>query len=56
MTPSHIMVVDEAGNPPIRPSGVPNEYVTCALVIPLPLRDKAIEMLPRDRGPLKSRR
>jgi hypothetical protein len=47
--PTHIIVVDEAGNPPLRAvTGVPNGYVTCAVAIPTGLRDQVIALLPRD--------
>jgi len=55
--PSHIIVVDEAGGPPLRAdTGVPDGYVACAAAIPMSLRDAVTALLPRDGAgmPLKA--
>ena len=46
--PTHTIIVDEAGNPPLREGSVRKGYVACAVAVRTELRDEVIAMLPRD--------
>jgi len=51
--PSHHIYVDEAGTPDIRPLSVLGSrraYITCAVIIPIKVQKKVLDLLPNHNG------